>query len=487
MTICRPFERDAIYRQDLLALSWRAFEVLNPGARWLNNWHIEKITDRLTAVVEGRCKRLIINLPPRTLKSHLASVVLPAFLLAKDPTSKIICLSYSQDLASKHASDCRRLIESPFYRNLNRHVRLTKSTESELETDKGGFRKATSVGGTITGRGGNLIIIDDPLNAADAYSKTKRQAVNDWYFSSLITRLDNPNTDAIIVIMQRLHEDDLAGRLLEQGGCELLALPAIAPNDISISLPNGRSYQWKKNEVLHEEHACRAYLDAQRAQMGGSIFNAQYLQAPLPETGNMLKRHWLQFEDTLPARQLRDEIIQSWDTALKASSSSDYSVCLTFQIRNKNEYHLIHVFREQLEFPDLVKQVITLAQRFTAKAVLIEDHASGTSLIQTVRRSGLQGVIPIKVEGDKATRMMAATPKLEAGSLILPRDAPWLDCFLAEYLAFPFGKHDDLVDALSQFLNYRQNKEDNVFEFDFGHNEPPGSPDAEMLLWALRR
>jgi predicted phage terminase large subunit-like protein len=487
MTICRPFERDAIYRQDLLALSWKAFEVLNPGASWFNNWHIEKITDRLTAVVEGRCKRLIINLPPRTLKSHLASVALPAFMFGRDPTSKIICVSYSQDLASKHASDCRRLIESPFYRNLNRHVRLTKSTESELETDKGGFRKATSVGGTITGRGGNLIVIDDPLNAVDVHSKTKRQAVNDWYSSSLITRLDNPNTDAIVVIMQRFHEDDLAGRLSEQGGWEILALPAIAPSDICISLPNGRSYRWKKDEALHEERASRAHLDTQRAQMGGSIFNAQYLQAPLPETGNMLKRHWLQFEDTLPARQLRDEIIQSWDTALKASSSSDYSVCLTFQIRNKNEYHLIHVFREQLEFPDLVKQVITLAQRFTANAVLIEDHASGTSLIQTVRRSGLQGVIPIKVESDKATRMMAATPKLEAGSLILPRDAPGVDAFLAEYLAFPFGKHDDLVDALSQFLNYRQNKEDNVFEFDFGHNEPPESPDAEMLLWALRR
>src|SRR5262249_292703 len=140
MTICRPFERDAIYRQDLLAFSWKAFEVLNPGARWLINWHIEKITDRLTAVVEGRSKRLIINLQPRTLKSHLASVALPAFLLAKDPTSKIICLSYSQDLASKHASDCRRLIESPFYRNLNPHFRLPPITESHLAPPKPALR-----------------------------------------------------------------------------------------------------------------------------------------------------------------------------------------------------------------------------------------------------------------------------------------------------------------------------------------------------------
>ena len=195
--------------------------------------------------------------------------------------------------------------------------------------------------------------------------KPERQAVNDWYFSSLTTRLDNPNTDAIVVIMQRTHEDH-AGRLSEQGAWEILALPAIAPSDITISLLIGRSYRWKKDEALHEQHASRGHLDAQRAQVGGSIFNAQYLQAPLPETGNMLKLHWLQFEDAPPARQLRDE---------------NYSVCLTFQIRNKNEYYLIHVFREQLEFSDLVKQVITLAQRFTtANAVLIEDHASGTSL-----------------------------------------------------------------------------------------------------------
>src|SRR5262249_51158427 len=276
-----------------------------------------------------------------------------------------------------------------FYQNLNSHVRLIKSTENELETDKGGFRKATSVGGTITGRGGNLIIIDDPLNAADAYSKTKREAVNDWYFFSLVSRLDNPNDDAIIVIAQRLHENDLVGPLTEQGGWEVLALPAIAPSDILISLANGRSYAWKKNEVLHPEHSSRACLDGMRRQVGGIIFNAQYLQATLPETGNMLKRDWLQYCADFPAVHGADEIVQSWDTASKATSSSDYSVCLTFQVHNKNKYYLIDVFREQLEFPQLVKQVTAHARKFRAKAILIEDHGSGISLIQTVRHVGL--------------------------------------------------------------------------------------------------
>ena len=161
-------------------------------------------------------------------------------------------------------------------------------------------------------------------------------------------------------------------------------------------------------------------------------------------------------------------------------------MCLTFRIHNKNKYYLIHIFREQLEFPELVKQVTAHAQKFRAKAILIEDHGSGTSLIQTVRRAGLQGVIPIKAEKDKATRMMGATAKLESGSLILPRSLPGLDVLLAEYLAFPGGKHDDQIDALSQFLNWRSNKENDIFEFDFGHDEPPGAPDAEWILRALR-
>jgi predicted phage terminase large subunit-like protein len=200
----------------------------------------------------------------------------------------------------------------------------------------------------------------------------------------------------------------------------------------------------------------------------------------------MLKRDWLQYCTDFPEVHTADEIVQSWDTASKANSSSDFSVCLTIMIYNKNKYFLIDDFREHLEFPQLVKQVTAHAQKFRTKAILIEDHGSGTSLIQTVRHAGLQGVIPIKAEKDKATRMMGATAKLECGSLILPRSAPWLDVFLAEYLAFPGGKHDDQIDALSQFLNWRSNKESDIFEFDFGHDEPPGAPDAEWILRALR-
>jgi predicted phage terminase large subunit-like protein len=487
MTIYQPYERDAIFRNDLHAFSWKAYEVLNPASRWLDNWHLEAITYRLLRVMHGQCKRLIINLPPRSLKSHLGSISFPAFLLGKDPTSKIICVSYSQDLAVKHAADCKRLIESQFFQNLFPHVRLLKSTENELATDQGGFRLATSVGGTITGRGGNLIIIDDPLNASDGYSKVQREAVNEWFFSTLISRLDHPNTDAIIVIKQRLHEDDLVGRIRQKGDWDILALSAIAPHDEEIPLSSRRTHRRKKDEVLHEEHTSRATLDSRKRELGTDFFNAQYLQAPLPETGNMIKRHWLKFLDPFPVRQQGDQIVQSWDTALKATDSSDYSACLTFQIRNKNEYYLLDAFHERLEFPELLKHVISRASKFQANTILIEEHASGASLVQMVRHAGLQGVIPIKHSSDKLTRMMCATPKIEAGSLFLPRSAPWLESFLAEALAFPGGRYDDYMDALSQFLNWRVNQEDCFFEADFGYEAEPGAPDPKWIAWMKSR
>jgi predicted phage terminase large subunit-like protein len=220
--------------------------------------------------------------------------------------------------------------------------------------------------------------------------------------------------------------------------------------------------------------------------MGNDTFNAQYLQAPVPETGNMLKREWLRKYDVLPTRQEGDQIVQSWDTAMKATETSNYSVCLTFLVRNKNEYYLVDSYRERLEFPELAKLVVAHARKWRASAILIEDKVSGTSLIQTVKRTGLQGVIPVKPSTDKASRMYGQTPKLEAGSLFPPKLASWLADFLTEYLAFPKGRHDDQIDALSQFLEWRGNRENDVFDFDFGH-DTTSVPSVESILASFGR
>lgn len=487
MSNVSPALLDAVCRTDLHAFTQKCFAILNPGTFWHSNWHQEAISYQLEKVRRGLCRRLIITLPPRSLKSHFGSVALPAYVLGHDPSKKIICVSYSQDLAGKHASDFRRLMESDWYRLIFPGVRLTKNTAGEIETDRGGFRLTTSVDGTLTGRGADLIILDDPMNANDGYSKAAREATNRWYSRTLITRLDDPSRGAIILIMQRLHEDDLVGYLRRTDGWDILNLPAIAQEDIDVLLSDTKALHWKKGELLHPSRLPTAELDSFKQNMGTDNFNAQFLQAPIPDTGNFLKRDWIKFYDIPPVAQSGDQVVQSWDTAMKAGVNNDYSVCLTFRIRNRNEYYLTDVLRKRLEFPDLLKVVLPHSQKFRADVVLIEEQASGISFVQMAKQAGVQGVLGLKPRGDKETRMRNASPKIEGGSLILPRTAPWLDDFLLEFLAFPRGRHDDQMDALAQLLNWRINQEGSEFEWDFGGNEDESAPTPEEIMFGLVR
>jgi predicted phage terminase large subunit-like protein len=398
------------------------------------------------------------------------SVALPAYLLGKDPTRRIICASYSDTIAAKLANDFRSLLRAPWYARAFGVPHLTKDTETETATSAGGFRLTTTVGGSLTGRGGDLIIIDDPLNASEAASKASRDRVNDWFRTSVLSRLDDPRLGAIIVVMQRLHVEDLSGVLLAHGGWTHLCLPAIAPEDMQVTSSKTATYHWRRGESLHPARLPLSELNRIKAQLGSYAFNAQYLQAPAPPEGGMLKRSWLRFVDTIPPYQSGDQIVQSWDTALKAKDSNDYSAGLCFLVRGANEIYLTNIVRERMEFPELVNRVIQEARASSASAVLIEDHASGTSLIQFIRET-LSAVVGTSPQADKATRMYVRTPMLEGGVLRLPKNAPWLDDFLDEYLAFPNGKTDDQIDALSQFLNWQHERQREIFSVDWGWDD----------------
>jgi predicted phage terminase large subunit-like protein len=375
------------------------------------------------------------------------------------------------------------LIEHPWYRTVFPGLRLDRSAANEVATDRGGYRLATSTDGTLTGRGGDLVVLDDPLNANDAYSITAREGVNRWYSRTLLSRLDDPVRAAIIVIMHRLHEDDLVGHLIKLGQWKVLNLPAIAPFDMSVPLSHYRKHLWKKDELLHPARLSHAVLEDRKRNMGTDAYYAQYMGAPSPEAGNMIRRNWLKYYDPPLARQAGDQIVQSWDTAIKVGPANDYSVCLTFLIRNKNEYHLIDVFRKQMEFQDLLKEVAPHAAKFNARTVLIEEVASGIPFVQMAKTLGVQGVLGIKDRRDKITRLRSAIPKIENGSLFLPKSASYLDDFLFECLGFPSVKHDDQVDALSQFLVWRINGDASFFQADFGWDDDLGAPDPEALLW----
>ena len=446
---------DAILRQDLSAFIEKVFYTATGGQSYLPNWHIDAIAHVLRWCMEGKLKRLIITMPPRSLKSICVSVAFPAFLLGHNPRARSIVVSYSQDLALKHAHDWRTVMHSDWYRYLFSSTRINpkRDTQSEVETIARGFRLATSVGGTLTGRGADYLILDDMMKPDEVMSDTKRQSAIDWYRNTLYTRLDDKENGVVIVVQQRLHEGDIVGYLKEQEGWYHLDLPAIAEEEMIIPLGRDRQMVRNPEHILHPERESKAALDRAKETLGSYNFAAQYQQRPAPSGGGLVKWKWFQFYEEKPHKGRQDEIIQSWDTASKAEELNSYSVCTTWLVRD-NQYYLLDVFRARLEYPDLHHKLIELNQLHCADRVLVEDKGSGTSLLQEFQNQRGIYCIEIKPEQDKVTRMATRTPAIESGKVFLPKEAPWLAEFQRELTLFPNTKHNDQVDSVSQFLGY---------------------------------
>jgi hypothetical protein len=382
-------------RTDLHTFMHRAFLELNPQVPFLHNWHNELIAAKLEGCFRGQIRRLIINLPPRSLKSHAAAVAFPAYVLGHRPSAQLICASYGQDLATKHSMDCRNLMSSEWYRKLfTTRLSPQKQSVQEFLTTENGFRLATSVGGVLTGRGADFIIIDDPLKPDEALSETQRNAVNEWYDHTLYSRLNDKRTGCIIIIMQRLHENDLVGHVLEQELWDHVRLPAIAEAEeihLIESPFHTRTVRRRIGEALHPERESLEVLAHLRRTIGEYNFAGQYQQLPAPLGGGMVKACWFKSYSLtdLPARF--ELVFQSWDSANKVTELSDFSVCTTWGLRDKKLY-LLDVFRQRLEYPDLKRAVASCSARFQPKNVLIEDKSSGTQLIQELRQEGVHAV-----------------------------------------------------------------------------------------------
>jgi predicted phage terminase large subunit-like protein len=444
----------ALLRHDLRAFVHKVFVSLTLGQTYVRSWHIDAIVYQLERIRRGEIRRLIINMPPRSLKSITASVAFPAFLLGHDPTRRIICVSYSGDLAKKHSNDFRAILESPWYRETFPDTRIGhyKNTETEIELTARGIRLATSVGGTLTGRGGDTIIIDDPLKPDDAYSESRRTAANQWFANTLLSRLDDKRTGAIVVVMQRVHLDDLTGYLLGQSDeWELLSLPAIAYADETIPIGLHQSYSRKAGEALSVREPL-ATLEAIKLEIGGDAFSAQYQQTPVPPGGMMIKREWIQRYSDLPPRSEQRYILQSWDTASKGGPDNDWSVCTTWIVAKGQRWYLADVARFRADYPTLKAEVIRAAKRWKPRKVLVEDKGTGTSLVQELKRH-IPGIIAVEPEGDKISRMAVASAKIEAGQVFLPKKVAWLADLEAELFAFPGSRHDDQCDSISQALS----------------------------------
>jgi predicted phage terminase large subunit-like protein len=439
-----------LLRHDLCAFAHRSFLELEQS-KFHPNWHLEVLAAKLEDVRLGRCKRLIINVPPRHLKSHMTSIIFPAWILGHDPTKKILSISYAQDLSDNLARRSRTLMSSAFYQALF-DTRLSKGREavSDFETTSGGYRLSTSVGGVLTGRGADLIIIDDPMKADDAQSDTRRTSVNEWHDNTLRSRLNHQEEGAIILVMQRLHADDLVDHVQQSEAWEVLSFPAVAEQDetYNIVTPYGRKFFYRKEgDILQPTLLSAATLESARRGMTEYNFVAQYQQNPQPPSGIIVKREWLKFYTPGERPESFDVSVQSWDTANKDSELANYSVCTTWGLK-ENHLYLLNVFRRKLNFPELKRAVREQAECFRAEVVLVEDKASGTSLIQELQFEGFSSIQAAPaLDGDKIMRLRAQTAKIEGGFMLLPKEAPWRDAYVHELISFPNAKHDDQVDS----------------------------------------
>jgi predicted phage terminase large subunit-like protein len=448
-------ELHALLRTNLASFVQRVFFELNPGQEYLHSWHIDAICYRLEQCANGENRRLITTMPPRSLKSISTSVAFVAWMLGRDPTLRFVVVSYADTLAVDLSNQTRAVMESDWYQALFPGTRLSpqKNTQTMFETTAHGSRLATTINGSFTGMGADFIIIDDPIKASEEPSEATLKNAIEKFRGGITTRFNNPAKGVLIVVLQRVHEMDLAGYLLERDDSYThLNLPAIAEEPHAVPIGAGKFFKRDVGDLLHPERLTEQVLDDFKLQMGPYGFAAQFQQNPAPAGGGIVKWEWFQPYKTPPARQDGDFVVQSWDTAATVKDDASYSVCTTWLCRGGN-YFLLDVFRDRLEYPLLEQRVQNLWQEYDTNLVIIEEVTGSLPLIQSLKtkypKMNAQGLTPVN---DKATRMKAETMTLYAGHVFIPHDASWLAEFKREMVRFPNAQYDDQVDSVSQFL-----------------------------------
>lgn len=460
---------DASMRENLYAFLIGAFRVLCPGETLAREPYLEAMCFALQGAATGRCQRLMISVAPRHLKSVCGSVLLPAFVLGRNPSQKIVVVSYGKDLAREHGEQFRKLVSSPFYKRLFPGMKIDPKNNryDHVKTTAGGGRKSSSVGGGITGFGANLIIIDDLGKPSEIRYDTYRQELRDYFDQTLFSRLNDKRQDRIVSIQQRLHPDDFSAYLLEKGTFKHLCLPSIAEIPENIPLYNGRFFARRIGDLLSPVREPQEVLDRIKADIGSYAFRAQYQQNPADAENEFLTMADLHLVDTLPDEDMFVRRVQSWDTAAKDGPRCDYSVGMTFGWHREEErWYLLNIVRKRMKYTELKAAVQRERKRWRADQVLIEASMLGHALINELKDGAWGVYLPVNVVTSKLDRFIPHTDWITSGKLVIPNDRPWFDDFRRELLTFPDATKNDQVDALTQFAEFMRRSQEAYLDTD---------------------
>lgn len=461
--------RAELAERSLRHFSRQAWAVVEPKTPFKSNWHIDAICEHLEACRRREIRQLLINIPPRCCKSTLCSVFYPAWVWITDPWERFMCATYSANLSRRDSTHCRYLIQSTWYQSRwGDRFRLMgdQNEKSKFENDRFGSRIATSVGAMTTGEGGSHIIIDDPHNVREALSNKERQEAIDWWDLSMSTRANDPANSVAIVIMQRIHESDLAGHLLSQGGWEHLLIPMEYESQRAFVTSIGWSDPRKEDgELMWPAHITSESLDQHRKSP--VKWSSQYMQRPSPAGGSIfLRENFRYFEHDEPSgvfvlrsrdggtvRVLDDDRcrwFQCSDTAQTASRSSCYTVVGTFVLTPCGRILVYDVWRARVEVPKQFNALVEVRKRFPKVAFqAVENRMSGVGLIQQGRLAGFP-LLPLDPgSADKVSRAATVSTFYQNGSVYHREGAPWLGDFEDELLVFPNGENDDQVDVVA--------------------------------------
>lgn len=465
-------------RRNLKEFIRAAWPIVEPSPlAW--GWHIDAIAEHLEAVSAGQIGKLLITIPPRHTKSLIVSVLWPSWDWATHPELRWLFGSYAESLAMRDNVKARRLIQSAWYqRNWGSVFQFAgdQNEKRKVETDRGGHRIAVGTGGSATGEGGDRLVIDDAHNVKEVESDDVRKGVLDWHDQVWSTRANDPRNTARVIVGQRVHEDDLAGHVLAQGGWEHLSLPTEFEGNHSVTSIGWTDPRTEMGQLLWLERFGPAEVADTKRVLGSYAFAAQHQQRPSPAGGGILKRWWFRYWQpkgtNLPPVTVRladgssqqihaielpddfDDQLQSWDMAFKDLKTSDYVAGGVWGSKKADRF-LLDQRRERLSFPATVEAVKAMTAKWPkAHTKLVEDKANGTAVIATLKHE-VSGLIPVNPEGGKVARAQAVSPQIESGNVYLPHPAiaAWVDAFIEECTSFPAGKHDDQVDQMTQALS----------------------------------